>query len=710
MPQPVQLPQHSSLTELASPIASVSAFCQAVLANIIPNGFWGGAEVQTHNRTRVLKKIDHFIRMRRFEQLSLHEVLQDMKVRDTVTPKPCPGRAQLTIEQLTDIDWLTPPNLKGQKCSRSETQKRLEIFLEFLYYIIDSILIPLIRSNFYVTESSVHKYRLFFFRHDTWRYVAEPAMAALKTTMFEEVKLDDALRILDSRRLGFSQVRLLPKGLNMRPITNLRRRTLLKGRKKLLGPSINTILGPVGSMLKLEKTLNPGRLGSAMFSVGDIYKRIKQFKAKLAPSEKPFYFAKVDVQGAFDSIPQQAVIELMGGIPSEDEYKIVKHVEVKPSEMAQTKVTKSRPLKKWQASARTASDRTTFKDMLESQLAGNRRDTVFVESVASRSFKTRALMALMTTHIQDNLVKIGKKYYRQKNGIPQGSVLSSALCSYFYADLEQTQLSFVQADDSLLLRLIDDFLLITTDRAKATRFVTVMHRGLPAYRVVVNPDKTLVNFDMSTGSKSVPKLGPDRGEWFPYCGTLINTDSLAITKNRETTSTAQRPGGGAVVFDSLTVEYGRYPGQNFKRKMLNAFRIQSHLMFFDTTHNPPPTVLSNLYSAFIETASKTWAYARCLPKAKRPPATLVIAAIRELVGVAFLLLAGESRAARYPGYRCEVKRQQVAWLAMAAFRTVLGRKQAGYREVIGWLEGELRALSCERRVDLGVLMGVVKGS
>lgn len=585
----------------------------------------------------------------------------------------------------------------------------------------------MIRSNFYVTESSVHKYRLFFFRHDTWRYVAEPAMAALKTTMFEEVKLDDALKILDSRRLGFSQVRLLPKGLNMRPIMNLRRRTLLKGRKKLLGPSINTILGPVGSMLKLEKTMNPDRLGSAMFSVGDIYKRIKHFKAKLGPSDKPFYFAKVDVQGAFDSIPQQAIIDLMGGVPSEEEYKIVKHVEVKPSELAQTRVTNSKPLKKWQASARTASDRTTFKDMLESQLAGSKRDTVFVESVASRSFTTRALVGLMTAHVQDNLVKIGKKYYRQKNGIPQGSVLSSALCSYFYADLEQTQLSFLRVDDSLLLRLIDDFLLITTDRAKAARFVTVMHRGLPAYGLVVNPDKTLVNFDMSTttggsgSSKPVPKLGAERGGWFPYCGTLIDTGTLAMTKNREATTTTtttttpvrqqQQPGGGgAGVFDALTVEYGRYPGQNFKRKVINAFRIQSQLMFFDTSHNPPATVLSNLYSAFVETASKTWAYARCLPTSRRPPARLVVAAIRELVGVAFLLLASESRAARYPGYRCEVKRQQVAWLAMVAFRTVLRRKQAGYREVIAWLEAELRALSCERTVELGVLMAAAKCS
>jgi telomerase reverse transcriptase len=119
--------------------------------------------------------------------------------------------------------------------------------------VFDSLLIPLIRSNFYVTESNAHRYRLFFFRHDIWRYIAEPAMASIKAKMFEEVRLEDALRTLSSRRLGFAQVRLLPKQSTVRPIMNLRRRTLLRGNQKMLGPSINTILGPVGSVLKLER-------------------------------------------------------------------------------------------------------------------------------------------------------------------------------------------------------------------------------------------------------------------------------------------------------------------------------------------------------------------------------------------------------------------------------------------------------------------------
>jgi len=229
-----------------------------------------------------------------------------------------------------------------------------------------------------------------------------------------------------------------------------------------------------------------------------------------------------------------------------------------------------------------------------------------------------------------------------------------------------------------------------------------MHRGFPAYGVVVNPDKTLVNFDISTGCKPLAKLGP--GKLFPYCGTLIDPTTLAMTKNRE------GPINGAVVFDALTVEYGRYPGQNFKRKVVNAFKIQSHLMFYDTTHNSLSGVLGNIYAAFVETASKTWAYARCLPKAKRPTARLVTDAIKDLIDVSFLLLASESRAARYPGYRCEVKKPQVAWLAMVAFRQVLGRKQAGYREVIEWLEEQVRVLSNEKRVDVRLLMHVARAS
>ncbi|KAK5663294.1 hypothetical protein OQA88_3721 [Cercophora sp. LCS_1] len=605
--------QHDSIVELATPISSISAFCQAVLSKIIPDGFWGKDGVQEHNKKLFLKYVNHFIHLRRFESMNLHELAQGMKI--------------------LDIEWLAPPNLGGQKTSQSDVNKRTEIFHEFLYYLIDSLVVPLIRSNFYVTESSVHRYRVFFFRHDVWRYVAEPAMATLKANMFEEVPLTSALQVLKSRELGFAQVRLLPKGSTMRPIMNLRRRMLAQDKKKLT-PSINSVLLPVAHMLKLEKAQNPSLLGSAMFSVGDIYNRIKTFKSNL-PAFSKLYFAKIDVQAAFDTIPQEAMLDLLATIPREERYKMLKHVEVQLLESCVSKTSK-----RWHTTAQAQDDRTPFLRLLETSLTtAGKKNTVFVDSLAARSMDKKSLLSLAKTHVEQNLVRIGKKFYRQRKGIPQGSVLSSTLCSYFYADLEKTKLGFL-GQESLLLRLIDDFLLITTDRPKAERFVRVMHAGVPEYGVKVGVGKSLVNFEVSVGGTMVERVS---GNGFPYCGLVIDTESLEVARGRDS-------GKDPVIFNSLTVEYGRTQGQNFKRKVLNAFKVQSHLVFYDTAHNSRQAVLANAYGAFVETATKMWAYARCLPKDKKPGLSLLVDTVTTLIDLAHILLTSKSRMARYPGY------------------------------------------------------------
>ena len=58
-------------------------------------------------------------------------------------------------------------------------------------------------------------------------------------------------------------------------------------------------------------------------------------------------------------------------------------------------------------------------------------------------------MSLLREHITTNLVKIGPRLFRQKDGIPQGSVLSSLLCSLFYGDMEANKLTFTKDDESV---------------------------------------------------------------------------------------------------------------------------------------------------------------------------------------------------------------------------------------------------------------------
>ena len=71
---------NASLIDLATSHAQVSAFCRACLSNIVPNQFWGDGEHGLSNKALVMSNVDRFIKLRRFENLSLHAAFQGIQV------------------------------------------------------------------------------------------------------------------------------------------------------------------------------------------------------------------------------------------------------------------------------------------------------------------------------------------------------------------------------------------------------------------------------------------------------------------------------------------------------------------------------------------------------------------------------------------------------------------------------------------------------
>ncbi|KAK2796371.1 hypothetical protein FQN50_009587 [Emmonsiellopsis sp. PD_5] len=670
-----------SMTEHATPTAAVSAFCRAVLLKLIPNELFGHGEGGISNRDTVMRYVDSFVRLRRFESLSLHEVAQGLKI--------------------TCVKWLEPPSndvtrsSSSAKLSPSDIRKRTEIFLEFIYYIFDSLLIPLIRSNFYVTESGAHRNRLFYFRHDVWRTLAEPSIAQLKLSTFEEVNKQAAERILSGRSLGYSLLRLLPKSFGARPIVNLRRRQVRKcgwGDVHQLGPSINSLMTPVFNVLNYEKSQRLNALGSTMFSVGDMYHRLKAFKERKLPNDsarsKPFYFVKLDIQACFDTIPQQRLIQLARRLVVDEEYRVTKHVEIGPPEGPSNNPAK--PRRKFISKAASLADLTSLYDKVAKNEGGKRKHTVFVDTPLNKRYQRKEILDLLQEHVRNNLVKIGKKYFRQRTGIPQGSVVSTLLCNFFYSEHERESLGFLDNDDVLLLRLIDDYLLITTEPHLAMQFLQVMLNGNQEYGVSVNPDKSLVNFTATVNGCIIPRLLEPSQRQFPYCGNLIDTYTLSVTKDRtpkdETLTTS----------DTLTVEANKAPGQSFYRKAITAFRIQTHAMFLDTKHNPVSVVLASIYANFLESAMKMYEYTRSLCQRRRrgngnDVSALLVRAISGLIDLAIHFIEARRRSACRTGFECSVTKAQIRWLAAAAFKKVLGRKQTRFAAAMGWLDGMSRA-------------------
>ena len=71
--------QQSSIS-LATPAAHVSAFARVVISRVVPNRLWGSGGEGDENKQTIMRSIDRFIRFRRFESISLHAVLQGIKV------------------------------------------------------------------------------------------------------------------------------------------------------------------------------------------------------------------------------------------------------------------------------------------------------------------------------------------------------------------------------------------------------------------------------------------------------------------------------------------------------------------------------------------------------------------------------------------------------------------------------------------------------
>jgi telomerase reverse transcriptase len=666
-PQP-----YDSILVYATPTAHVSAFCRAVVEGLLPGGALGTGEYGKHNLTVLLSQIDHFVRMRRYENLSLHEVSQNLRINR--------------------VSWLRPLGISSNaKLSQTDRKKRVEIFLELLYYIFDSVLIPLIRSHFYVTESNVHRNRLFYFRHDVWRRVSEPSLTDLRFTIFQGLATRDLRQARHSRLLGHSQVRLLPKEFGARPIVNLRRKLVQKQNGKLvLSQNINSRLMPCFATLNYERSLQPHKLGSALFSIGEAHKRLRDFRGILGSvSMKQLYFVKMDVKSCFDTIPQDQMVLMVQGLLSEHRYHVGKHAELKSIDGRCANSTTDRPLVRFPHSARPTETPPGLSYSMLSRLAEKRSRTVFVDLWDSRTWDSRSVLKLLQEHVQRNVVKIDKRFFKQINGIPQGSVLSSLLCNFFYGAFENSSLGFLRPGESLLLRLIDDFLLITTNQDHARRFAQVMVDGNAEYGITVNTKKSLANFETKVNKTKIPRL--HGSNIFPYCGMAVDVNTLEISKFRGSKD--------AEVSNGLTIELCRRQGLKFHRKVLDSLKIQMSAMLLDTKLSSRYCVSSNLYQNFMEAGMKMYRYVRGLPKNKRPSEAMVVDTWKDVVNLAVKMTRGKRGTKTIDEYECAVSKTQMHWLAAAALEQVMRRKQTGYQSVLHWVQGMMDRCQAGMKVD-----------
>jgi len=228
------------------------------------------------------------------------------------------------------------------------------------------------------------------------------------------------------------------------------------------------------------------------------------------------------------------------------------------------------------------------------------------------------LLAPLQYIAKNNYITFNKKQYKQTKGIPQGLCVSYILSSFYYANLEDNLLQFLRRENlgnaasgegseaandqtaenielNCLMRLTDDYLLMTTSKNNAMLFIEKMHNLSQVSNFKFNMAKLKTNFVLNlqkigcTDNNSVEKQNIDT-KLCNWIGISIDMKTLQLIPNINT----KKEG----VLCTLNVNMQTNQSIMWLKKKLKSFLMNNVSFYFRATINEDEfayTTLNKLY-------------------------------------------------------------------------------------------------------------------
>ncbi|KAM9824207.1 telomerase reverse transcriptase [Neosynchiropus ocellatus] len=549
----------------------VYLFVRECLATVIPSELWGSED----NRRHFYARVSSFLRSGKFEKISLGELMWKMKVND--------------------CNWLKIS--KTGRVPPSELAYRTRLLGQFLGWLLQGYVTGLVRSCFYVTEGGNQKKALRFYRHDVWPKLRDLAFRNhVSKCQLEELTPDEVASRPSTAAI--SRLRFVPKTDGMRAITV----TVGADAKSKFH---RMRLQDLQAILLACARLSPSLLGSTVWGMSGIHKVLSSFASSMEKRAEPLYFVKVDVSGAYNSLPHEKLHEVIGQVLASVEDKdfcirtFVKiwadsHEGIRRSFVRQANTIDE---------IAGAPAMKSFVRSLQSSKAAHH--AILVEQHFCSDHCVKEQLEFFTQMLTGNIIQYRKRMYRRRQGIPQGSPVSSLLCCLCYGHMENTLFKDFPKDKVCFMRLIDDFLLITTEKWRAKSFLMTLLAGVPEYGLVANLQKVVANFHVHTWSHPDINTLPYHC-LFPWCGLLLDTKSLDVYKDYSSYA-------GLSLRYTLTLGSVSSPGQQMRRKLMAILRLKCHSVFVDLKINSRETVYQNVYHLVLLHACRFHVCAQSLP-------------------------------------------------------------------------------------------------
>ena len=316
-----------------------------------------------------------------------------------------------------------------------------------------------------------------------------------------------------------------------------------------------------------------------------------------------------------------------------------------------------------------------------------------------KSLTSARALSLLRQHVFGNVLLVDGCYYVQRQGIPQGSLISSLLCSVHYGALDHVLLARFLARfcalgaaaaapsqdgiapcgggvASALLRLVDDSLSVTTDGTTHAGFLEAMQRGFPQFGCCINASKTRTHCPAAAAAAA--RLGGAHGaaqpanpadgagrRFFAWCGSLINVDSCEVQPDYRRRSAVRC--------------FSARPRLPLARALLDRFRAavkpKLRRLFVDPQLNSTLTVRRNVFHALV------YAFTLGLPAMRHAVAagqlSGLLRCVNELLTFTARVASSNQRACLgLPALRLGrgstlLESQEVAWLGWKALCAML---------------------------------------
>lgn len=425
-----------------------------------------------------------------------------------------PGHMSVSISffarniKYTEISWI--------RDSDSSTAHRQNLLYQLLFWAISKVVKPLLRHLFYISELSGSSASIYYYDHITWNQ---------KCVLSRQ---QHRLQNIHASKGQGEKWRLIPKsGGGTRLVINLKEKNkTLQDAHLVLHSELPSTRSNLPSwhdwlpqLLAYKKAQIDRNLSSGHHDEPE-QSQTNDNITTLAPTqtmeiENPrsrFYVVKFDISNCYDTADVNKVKELAQDLlkDGEDSYKCSSVLEYNTR------------TEQWIPKKYIATENKIKFDSYLQKIKPRRSKGVKICLERGVSIIDGSKVLEDINDLMNKLrLQVTKSTFVEFNsGIPQGSSCSNDLCDMLMNDLVAQRLRFAQNEDSLLLRYVDDFLFVSTDKSLAERVHSICLSGFKEHGLYCSRSKVFTNF------------GSDPVNTMKFLGLEFSCDTLTPCKLR----------------------------------------------------------------------------------------------------------------------------------------------------------------------------------